>query len=67
MEIELTKDVNRKLSEVSELLDMDKEEIVNRAVLIYLDNTQKYVELKKELMRWDELSDEALNNFERDI
>ena len=67
MKIELPKDINKKLSEVSDIFDLDEEEIVNRAVLLYLDNIQRYVELKKELKAWDALSDEALENFERDL
>ena len=67
MEIELPKDVNRKLLEVSNLLNLEEEEIVNRALLLYLDNIQKYIELKKELKTWDKLSDEALENFERGL
>ncbi|MEK6887586.1 MAG: hypothetical protein AABX14_01430 [Candidatus Aenigmatarchaeota archaeon] len=65
MAIELPSDVGKKLLEVSKLLDMEEEEIVNRDVSLYLDNAQKYVDLKKELKVWDELSDEAFNNFER--
>ncbi len=67
MKIELPKDVNKKLLEVSDLLDLEEEEIINRAVLLYLDNIQKYLELKKEFKAWDELSDEALGNFERNL
>lgn len=67
MEIELPKDVNKKLSEVSDFLNLEEEEIVNRALLLYLDNIEKYIELKKELKAWDKLSDEALENFERDL
>ncbi len=67
MEIELPKDVNKKLLEAANLLDLGEEEIVNRAVLIYLDNIQKYLALKKETKAWDEMSDEALDNFERDL
>jgi len=67
MEIELPKDVNKKLLEVANLMDLGEEEIVNRALLIYLDNIQKYLVLKKETKAWDEMSDEALDNFERDL
>jgi hypothetical protein len=67
MKIELSKDMNKRLLEVANLLDLDEDEIVKRAVLIYLDDIQKQLELKKELKSWDMLSDEALENFERDL
>ena len=67
MSIELSKEVSNKLSEASDILKLDKEELVNRAVLLYLDNIHKYLELKKEVDVWDEISDEALENFERDL
>jgi len=67
MEIELPRDTNKKLSEVSSLSDLEKEEIVNKALLLYLDNIEKYLELKKEFRTWDKLSDEALQNFWRDL
>ena len=36
-------------------------------ILVYFDNIVKYIELKKELAVWDDLSDEALQNFERTL
>jgi predicted transcriptional regulator len=65
MSIELSKDINKRLLEVADLLDLDEDEIIKRAILLYLDDIQKRVALKKENKSWDRLSDEALENFER--
>jgi hypothetical protein len=67
MEVDLPKELDEKIAEISVLLDMDEEEIVNRAVILYIDNIEKFLELKKELKQWDALSDEAFENFERDL
>ena len=64
MEIEITKDLDKKLSEISKELGLDKEEVVNRALLLYMDSINKMLLLKKEMNIWDKLSDEALEKFE---
>ena len=64
MEIEITKDLDKKLSEISKELGLDKEEVVNRALLLYMDSINTMLLLKKEMNIWDKLSDEALEKFE---
>ena len=64
MQVQTSKDVDKKIKEASKVLGMTEEEIVDRAILLYLDNMEKYLELKKEFKAWDNLSDEALNSFE---
>lgn len=66
MQIQISKDINQKIKEASRILGLEQQKIVDRAILLYLDNIKKYVELKKEFKEWDELSDEALLNFEKD-
>ncbi|HIK02451.1 TPA: hypothetical protein H1012_01230 [archaeon] len=65
MQIELPKETSKKVEDASKVLGLEKKDIINRALLLYLDNLQKYLELKKELKEWDSLSDEAILNFER--
>ena len=67
MEIEIPKDLDKKLSEISKELGLDKEEVVNRALLLYMDSINKMLLLKKEMSVWDKLSDEALEKFEMDL
>ncbi len=64
MQIEIPKDTSRKIDQVSELLGIKKQRLVDKAILLYLDNINKYLDLKKEMKEWDYLSDEALSNFE---
>ena len=65
MEIELSKDITKKLSKVSSILGVRNEEVVNKALLFYLDTISKQLELKKEMNAWDILSDEALTKSDK--
>ena len=65
MEIELSKDMIKKLSNVSLVLGVKNKDIINRALLFYLDTISKQLELKKEMIAWDKLSDEALLRFDK--
>lgn len=65
MEIQIPKETDKRLKRASEILGFKKQEIVDRALLFYLDTIQKQMELKKEFKEWDALSDEALMNFEK--
>lgn len=67
MQIEIPKDTSKKISKTAELLGIKKQELVDRAVLLYLDSISKYLNLKHEMKEWDILSDEALTNFEKSI
>ena len=65
--IKIAEDTSEKLDKASEALGLKRQEIVDRALLVYLDNLEKYIELKEELKDWDSLSDEALVNFEKSL
>lgn len=67
MHIDIEKGTSIKLDKVSELLGMKREKLVDRAILLYLDNLSKYLDLKQEMKEWDILSDEALQNFEQSL
>ena len=64
MQIQIPKEMDKKLKKVSDLLGFEKQEIVDRALLFYLDTIQKQLDLKQEFKEWDALSDEALKSFE---
>ena len=65
MQIEIPNKLSKKLEQTSKRLGVKKEDLVDKAILTYLDNINKYAELKKEMKDWDFLSDEALANFEK--
>ena len=67
MQIELQKDTSRKIDDVSKVLGIKREKLIDRAILVYLDSIHKQIELKREMKEWDQLSDEALLNFEKSL
>ena len=67
MQVEIPTDTSKKIERVSKILGIGKKELVDRAILLYLDDISKYTELRKEMKEWDALSDEALLNFEKSI
>mgnify|MGYP001600816816 CR=1 FL=1 len=67
MEIEVPKDTTEKISKASKILGIKREELVDRAVLLYLDTMSRYLDLKQEMKEWDKLSGEAIINFEKSL
>ena len=67
MQIEIEKETSKRIERVSKLLGVKKQDIVDRAITVYLDSISKYTSLKKEISAWDITSDEALLNFEKKI
>lgn len=65
MQIEIEKMTSEKVGVASKKLGVSKKDLIERAILLYLDSISKYIDLKKELQSWDSLSDEALLNFEK--
>ena len=67
MEVKISREIKEKLKDASEKLGFNENEIVERAVLIYLDMIKKQIDLSKEFKDWDKLSDEAIVNFENSL
>jgi hypothetical protein len=67
MECIIPEKVSKQVSIAANTLGFEESELVNRAVLFYLDSISSQIELKKEFDFWDELSDEALENFEKEL
>ncbi len=64
MQIEIQNDTSKKIEETARILGIKNKELIDRAILLYLDNINKFIELKQETKEWDVLSDDALINFE---
>ena len=60
MRIQLEKKINKQVRDVSRAFGVDQRQIVKRALLLYLEATQKSLDLRSEFNAWDALSDEAL-------
>ncbi len=67
MQVEVPKEVSDKLTTASKLLGIEKRQLVDRALVVYLDSLSRYLDLKQEIKEWDALSDEALRSFERSL
>lgn len=67
MQIEIPNDISKEVGKVSKLLGIKEDQLVDRAILLYLDKVSKYLNFKKETDKWDYLSDEALINFEKSL
>ena len=65
MQVELSKNTLEKVNKASRLLGIKKQELIDKAISLYLNNLKKTAALKKEIKEWDSLSDEALINFEK--
>lgn len=65
MQIEIQKETSEKLEKTARLLGLKKNELADKALLLYLDSISKHAALKREMKEWDFLSDEALANFEK--
>lgn len=67
MQLELPKETSEKLLKASKVLGIKDKEIVDRAIVVYLDSIGKMIKLKQEMKDWDTLSDEALVSFEESL
>jgi hypothetical protein len=64
MQIHLQKHTLITLKKVSQDIGIQEEDLIQRAILYYLDAIQRHVEFYDEMNAWERLSDEALVNFE---
>ena len=67
MQFEISKNMDRKIEEASKEMGIDKEEVINRAISLFLEDVRKMKDLEKEMKTWDKLHVEALSNFEREL
>lgn len=63
MEIEISKDISENLKQASQELGLSKEELITRAVKLYLLSMKKYLELKEEMSDWEEAGVEDASSF----
>ena len=60
-------DVGDRLEETSKEMGLEEEEIIGRAITMYIDAIKKDKDLKKEFSAWDKASDEALSCTEKSL
>ena len=59
----LSKDIKEQMEIVSEKMGLEKQEILNRALLLYFEGIQKQLNLFKELGALEKLSNESLLKY----
>jgi hypothetical protein len=67
MEYIIPERISKQVSKAANTLGFAEDELINRALLFYLDSINSQIELKEEFDYWDRLSDEALENFEKEL
>ena len=65
--VEIPSHMREKLRETSDEMKLDEEEIISKALTMYLDTIREESNLKKEFSAWDKASDEALTATEEDL
>ncbi len=65
MELILPQTIEQKVANAARILGFQKQEIIQRALLYYLDSINSQLEIQKEFECWDKLSDEALEICEK--
>jgi hypothetical protein len=65
--ITLDNNIQSDLEKASKLIGVDERELANRAILHYLHSIQDEVNLAQEFAAWEQVSDEALINMEREL
>lgn len=66
MEVKLAKGMREKIEETAHALGMNELEVINHAILFYLDSIEKNVQLRNEFQAWERLSDEAWGNLDKE-
>ena len=54
----------KEIERVAQLTGLSEQEIIDRAVLLYMENFRGMADLEAEMKAWDALSDEALEKME---
>ena len=67
MQIQLTKNLQLTMRNTSRLMGLDEQELINRALTLYLKSVEQVVSLHDELRAWDIVSDEAFRDTEQNI
>ena len=55
---------HKDLEQAAKLSGISEQELIDRAVLLYLESFRGITDLKTEMKQWDILSDEALERME---
>jgi metal-responsive CopG/Arc/MetJ family transcriptional regulator len=63
MNIELPETISSYVTKAAHELRMSREEVIARAILLYLKDRQGYKELQEEMESWERIGEEDASNF----
>ncbi|MEK6862262.1 MAG: hypothetical protein AABY07_09945 [Nanoarchaeota archaeon] len=66
MEVKLSNETNSDIETASKEMGLSKEEIVVRALKLYLSNLKEYLDLKEEIYTWEEATTEDFSNWDKE-
>lgn len=66
MEVKLSNETNSDIETVSKEMGLSKEEIVARALKLYLSNLKEYLDLKEEIYTWEEAATEDFSSWNKE-
>ncbi len=61
MTIAIKRKIKKDLREVSQRMGITEHDVVDRALLLYLESVKKITEVQREFEAWDALSDESFS------
>ena len=67
MQVEISRKTEKEIEKIAELTGSEVDVVINKALVHYINETKKMLELRSEVTDWGKLSDEALENFEREL
>ena len=67
MTLALSPAVSKKVRLASKAFGINEKDLFQNALVFYLEAMRPYLDLKREVDGWENLSDEALLNFERSL
>ena len=65
MEIDISNELSKNVGIAARKMGLSEEEVVARAVMIYLKNLKEYADLQREIDGWEEAGTEDADNFFR--
>lgn len=66
MEIEISPELLKNMEKASKELNLNEEELIVRAIKLYLNNIRDQLELREEMDAWEEASEEDIITWEKE-
>lgn len=67
MPLVVEKKIRKNISDISRRMGIKEKELVDRAILLYLESVKKILDVEKEFSSWDALSDESMRKLAKRV